>query len=687
MVPVRKKNGDIRICIDFSNLNKASLKDNFSLPTMEQILQSVASLELMSFLDGFSGYNQILVHPDDRLKTTFRTKWGTYAYQKMPFGLINAGATFQREMDIDFKGLINRTIVVYLDDITVFSKERSNHLHDLNQIFQCCKKYGISLNPKKSFFALDQGKLLGFIVSKDGIYIDPDRIKEISEIPFPRNKKSMQSFLGQINFVKRFVPDFFQIILPLQTMIKKNSVFKWGSTEKEAFELIKQSIINAPALNTPKFSNHFTLYTIASDFSYVAVLTQINNHNLEAPISFYSSNLQGAELNYSEVEKQAFVVYKAVKHYRPFLLKAHTKVIVPFSSVRQLLIQRELGEKRANWVTALQEYDLDIKPAKIVRGQGFCRQNYDSVLLRCLEKPKAQKVLQELHDGPAGGHVGANTTTHKVIHAGYYWPTLFRDAHEYVRKCRNFQTSSGRQRKSSFPLQPVNIEQPFQQWGLDIIGEITPNSSKQHKYILTATDYFTNWVEAIPLKITNSEAIIEFIDQFIITRFGVPNALVFDNVSYFSGNAMFDFAIKRGFKLKYSANYYPQGNGLAESTNKNLIKIIKRTIEQNHKNWHKSLIFALWADMITQKSSIDYSLFKLVYGKEAVLPTNLVLPSLALVQFIEESPSSSLQLRHDQILKLEEEREKAKVIHAKHQQIIKSSFDSLSSGSKQFQVR
>eukprot|EP00253_Pinus_taeda_P036430 PITA_36430 len=572
MVPVKKKNGDIRICIDFRNLNKASLKDNFPLPTMEQILQSVAGSELISFLDGFLGYNQILVHPDDRLKTTFRTKWGTYAYQIMPFRLINAGGTFQRAMDIAFKGLINRTVVIYLDDINVFSKERSNHLHDLNQIFQRCKKYAISLNPKKSFFALDQGKLLGFIVSKDGIYIDLDRIKEIFEIPFPHNKKSMQSFLGQINFVKRFVLDFSQIILPLQTMIKKNSVFKWESLEKEAFELIKQSIINALALNTPKFSNHFTLYTIASDCSYVAVLTQINDHDLEAPISFYSSNLQGVELNYFEVEKQAFVVYKAVKHYKPFLLKAHTKVIVPFSSVRKLLIQRELGEKRANWVTALQEYDLEIKPAKIVRGQGFCR------------------LLAGASNIPESSDTDQSETINQI-------------------------------------------------------------------------------------SIIDSES-----------QFGVPNALVFDNASYFSGNAIFDFAIKRGFKLKYSANYYPQGNGLAESTNKNLIKIIKRTIEQNHRNWQKSLIFALLADRITQKASISSSPFKLVYGKEVVLPTNLILPSLALVQFIEESPSSSLQLRHDQILKLEEEREKAKIIHAKHEQIIKSSFDSISFGSKQFQV-
>jgi len=153
MVPIRKKNEDIRICIDFRNLNKAYQKDNFPLPPMEQILQAVTGSELMSFFDGCSGYNHVLVHLDDQLKTTFRTKWGTYAYQKMPFGLINAGATFQRAMDIAFKGLVNKSVVIYLDDITVYSKKRGNHLRDLKKIFQRFQRYGISLNQKKSIFA------------------------------------------------------------------------------------------------------------------------------------------------------------------------------------------------------------------------------------------------------------------------------------------------------------------------------------------------------------------------------------------------------------------------------------------------------------------------------------------------------------------------------------------------------
>lgn len=183
----------------------------------------------------------------------------------------------------------------------------------------------------------------------------------------------MQSFLGQINFVKIFVIDFSQIVLPLQAMIRKNTVFKWGKNERESFELIKKTIINAPSITTLDFLKPFLLHTFSFDTSYAAFLTQLNNQNIKAPISFFSSNLQGVELNYSIFEKQDFIVFTTLKHFRHFLLETHTKLVVPYPIVRKLLIQRELGEKRPNWVTALQEYDVEIWLAKIVRGQGFCK--------------------------------------------------------------------------------------------------------------------------------------------------------------------------------------------------------------------------------------------------------------------------------------------------------------------------
>jgi len=152
--------------------------------------------------------------------------------------------------------------------------------------------------------------------------------------------------------------------------------------------------------------------------------------------------------------------------------------------------------------------------------------------------------MQELHDGPVGRHFAGNTTAHEILHAGYYWPTLFKDAHEYARKCKTCQTAAGRENKPTFPLQSVNIQQPFEQWGLNIIGEIVPNSSKQHKYIPTSTNYFTKWVEVIPLKIANTESVTDFIDQCIITRFGLPTTLMFRNASYFGGNTMVEFSLK-----------------------------------------------------------------------------------------------------------------------------------------------
>ena len=147
------------------------------------------------------------------------TPWGTFSYRRMPFGMINDGAIFQRAMDIDFWGLLQRSVVVYLEDITIFTKKRHDHLLALRHVFDRCRKYGISLNPKKSVFAAPEGKLLGFIVSKDGTIIDPERVETIEKIVLPDSKKAMQSFLGKVNFVKRFIPNFAQIVRPLQDLV------------------------------------------------------------------------------------------------------------------------------------------------------------------------------------------------------------------------------------------------------------------------------------------------------------------------------------------------------------------------------------------------------------------------------------------------------------------------------------
>lgn len=183
----------------------------------------------------------------------------------------------------------------------------------------------------------------------------------------------MKSFLGKINFLWKFILDFVQIVKPMQDMIKKDAVYSWDKRENFSFTRIKQDITYVPTLYNPKFKKDFLLYTFASDKSFTAVLTHKDKMNDECPISFMSASMQGLEINYPAFDKQAYVVYKAVKHFRPYSLKNHCIVFVPHPAVRTLCVQQELGERCVNWMTGLQEYDLEIKPINTIKGHGMCR--------------------------------------------------------------------------------------------------------------------------------------------------------------------------------------------------------------------------------------------------------------------------------------------------------------------------
>jgi hypothetical protein len=221
---------------------------------MEHVLQAVTGSGMMSMLDGFSRYNQVLVAKRDRYKTTFITPWGTYSYIRMPFGLMNVDATFQHAMDFTFSYYLFKFIVVYQDDITVYSKNRSDHVNHLRKIFDRCRSLGISLNPKKSILGVFEGKLLGHIVSKEGVRIDPERVKGIMEIPLPSSRKGIQSFFDRINFVRRFVPNFAEIAKPISDMLKKDHDLKWSDEAKKAFDDIKQALCHSLVLVSPNYA-------------------------------------------------------------------------------------------------------------------------------------------------------------------------------------------------------------------------------------------------------------------------------------------------------------------------------------------------------------------------------------------------------------------------------------------------
>jgi hypothetical protein len=541
----------------------------------------------MSMLDGFSRYNQVLVKEDDQLKTAFTTPWGTYKYLRMPFGLTNAGATFQRAMDYAFRDLIRKLIEIYQDDLTAIFKKREQHIKHLRTIFQRRREYGISLNPKKSIFGVDKGKLLGHNISKDGITIDPAKVEAIKKIPLPKDKKALQSFFGQINFIARFIPNFAEIVKPLNKLLKKDACFEWESEGRMSFEHIKEAITVAPVLMNPNFSRDFIIFYFASKDTIAGILLQKNDQGDEQPIAFMNKNLRDSELNYTITKKQAYALVKSLKHFQTYVGYNKIKAFVPYLAVKDVLSRQDFLGSRGKWVSQIQEYDLEIKPTKIIRVQvlakmmtesnqeaievvqkeqvnivvseiennewysniiyylknltcpdhlvehkrralrlkamkycltedGLGWRNPNGVILRCVDKEEADKLVIELHARHCGAHLAARTTAHKILRAGYYQPTIFSDTHRYVRACQPCQLLTGKQRLPALPLKPIIIEAPFQQWELDFIDEFKDNSSNGYRWILTATDYFTRWVEAIPTKKATKEVVMKFLRKRLL---------------------------------------------------------------------------------------------------------------------------------------------------------------------------
>lgn len=240
-------------------------------------------------------------------------------------------------MDIAFSKEKDKYVVIYLDDITMFSKANPDHLHHLRKVFLKCRKFGISLNPKKSHFAMEEGKLLGHIISEKGIRIDPDRMETIQKIGLPKNKKEIQSFLDKVNFLRRFITNFVEVVKYINSMLKKDNTFQWSKEAKQSFVSINQALSEAPILVIPNFDKDFMLFSFASEHTIARVLFQKNEQNEEQPISFYIKALRDSTLKYNIIEKQAYACVKALKEFMVYILHSHSAVFVPTTAIKDIL--------------------------------------------------------------------------------------------------------------------------------------------------------------------------------------------------------------------------------------------------------------------------------------------------------------------------------------------------------------
>uniref|UniRef100_A0A2N9FWZ9 Integrase catalytic domain-containing protein n=1 Tax=Fagus sylvatica TaxID=28930 RepID=A0A2N9FWZ9_FAGSY len=859
IVPVKKKNGQIRCCVDFRNLNKACPKDEFPLPNMDLLIDSAAGHAMFSFMDGFSGYNQICMSPKDAEKTAFRTPIGNFYYTVMPFGLKNAGATYQRTMTAMF--------------------------HDM---MHPCRLYKLKMNPLKCAFGVSAGKFLGFLVHQRGIDVDPTRASAIATMKPPTTHKELKSFLGKLSYIRRFIPGLAAVTSAFSPLLKKGASFRWSTECQEAFEKVQNIMTKLPTVCAPISGKSLRLYLASNSQAIGALIAQENDNGVEQPIYYVSRTLKDAESRYSGAERSCLALIYASQRLRHYFLAHKVQLMTKSHPIRSLLHRSVLSGRLAQWLLQLSQYEIiaetptavksqaiadllaqfpgednsfitdevpgeinevflagladsvwtlrfdgsstatsagagivlykddgeavtkifqailtlvvcqargefslkepslapyralaqkfearfstfeiehaqrnenryadalatlgsqmafegeemdvtickkakpiteslrkefeelsqdqedwrapikaklvspadtadlrEIKDYTLISGdlyrrlpggvlarcisleeakesmsaeaaeiQNQCptcqfhysneevcatfvsadwrtpfleyllerilpsnpkdvyrlkrlalryfveggtlfRKGFHGEPLRCLSLSESQMVMKETHAGECGEHQGKKRLYQCLLTLGYYWPTMKKDAADFVKTCHTCQVQANLIHTHPTSLQNMATPWPFHTWGLDLIGPINP-ASGGCIWILVATEYFTKWVEAIPLRKATGAAVANFIREHIITRFGIPYKLITDN-----------------------------GNGQAEATNRMLLRILSKMVFDYGNDWKAHLADVLWAYRSSPKTATGFTPFSLVYGTDTISPTELVVPSPRVMQ-------------------------------------------------------
>ncbi|XP_057461067.1 uncharacterized protein LOC130751463 [Actinidia eriantha] len=371
IVPVKKKNGQIRICVDFRDLNNACPKDDFPLPITELMIDATTGHEALSFMDDSSSYNQIRMAPRDEELTAFRTPKGIYCYKVMPFGLKNAGATYQRAMQKIFDDMFHKNIECYVDDLVVKTRDRNNHLEDLKKVFDRLRRYQLKMNPLKCAFGVTFGKFLGFIVRRRGIEIEQSKIEAILKMPEPRNIHELKSLQGRLAYLRRFISNLAGRCQPFSRLMKKGIPFEWDETCNNAFKSIKAYLIKPPVLVAPIPGRPLVLYIAAQERSVGALLAQENDEGKENALYYLSRMMTHCELNYSPIEKMCLALVFVVQKLRHYF-QAHTVHLVSkANSVKYIMTKPVLSDRLARWSLLLQEFEIIYVSQKAIKGQAL----------------------------------------------------------------------------------------------------------------------------------------------------------------------------------------------------------------------------------------------------------------------------------------------------------------------------
>jgi len=667
---VRKADKSWRFCIDYRALNAKTSKDKFPIPVVDELLDELHGARFFTKLDLRSGYHQVRMHPEDVAKTAFRTHHGHYEFLVMPFGLSNAPATFQALMNDVLRPYLRRFVLVFFDDILIYSATWAEHLQHIAIVLNELRAHQLHLKRSKCSFGATSVAYLGHVISAAGVAMDADKVAAVAAWPAPRSPRGLRGFLGLAGYYRKFIREFGLIAAPLTRLLRRDA-FAWDDDAEGAFQALKRALTTGPVLQMPDFDKLFMVDCDASGAGFGAVL-----HQGAGPLAFFSRPFAARHLKLAAYERELIGLVQAVRHWRPYLWGRHFLIRTDHYSLKFLLDQRLSTVPQHQWISKLFGFDFTVeyRPGRLnTVADALSRRDAEldgpqeggGAVVSALSGPSfvfiadirqattvaadALQLLERLAAGElqgpwrhedglllhgrrifvpdhgdlrhqalllahSAGHEGVQKTLHR-LRAEFYIPGDRSLVQDWVRSCSTCQRNKTQALQPAGLLQPLDV--PSQVWAdisIDFIEGLPKVGGKS--VILTVVDRFSKYAHFIALghPYTAASVARAFFDG-VVRLHGFPSSIVSDRDPVFTGHVWRDLFKMAGVSLRMSTAFHPQTDGQSEVVNKVIAMYLRCVTGDRPRAWVDWLSWAEYCYNTSFHTALRATPFEVVYGR------------------------------------------------------------------------
>lgn len=664
LVPVKKANGKIRVCLDSRRVNTITKKDAYPMRNMSEIFHRLQKAKFFSVVDLKDAYFQIPLKENSRNFTAFRTPKGLFRFKVVPFGLKNAPFTMTRLMNRAIGFDLEPKVFIYLDDIIIISETFEEHLHLLKEVAARLRKAGLTISVEKSRFCRKQVRYLGYLLTESGLSIESSKLEPILNYPRPKTVREVRRLMGLMGFYQKFIPRYSHLTAPITDLLKKSKRFKWSEEAEEALTQLKAVLTSAPVLGNPDYSRPFVIETDASQLAVGAALLQEFDEGKRI-IGYFSKKLSSTQRKYSATERECLGVLLAVENFRHYIEGSTFTVITDAKSITWLfsLSAANANSRLLRWALKLQSYDFTLQYRKgkdNILADCLSRietitgvdQDYEKLKTQILGNPtyfkqfmvKGDRIYKFVVDAnkftdrryewkyypPTQEREGIMRTVHEPAHLGYdktlnslkekfYWPRMATDTKAYCRSCVPCKTSKATNVNPTPPMgsQKKFCDYPWQLITLDYVGPFPPSGKGRNTCLLVLTDVFTKFVLVQPFRQATAATLVQFLEQAVFLLFGVPEMILTDNGTQFTSKEFGALLQHYGVKHWLTPSYHPQVNN-TERVNRVITTAIRATIKGKHSNWSDNIQQIANAIRTSVHESTKYTPYFLTFGRNQV---------------------------------------------------------------------